>query len=262
VKKEAPLEVVIVGFGRMGHEIARVCGDRGHRIVATVDPLAGDASHRELESVPFSGQPAATVVIDFSLPEAVARTVRTCAERGWHLVIGTTGWDTRREEVLEPATQAEIGVVYGANFSLGANLFIRVAAYAQQLATRAGDYDTALVELHHRGKKDSPSGTALETGRALLQEAPGKQRLQVETLHRAIESDELHLVSARVGSIAGTHTVYFDSEADTVEITHRARSRNGFARGAVQAAEWISGRKGIHPVETFLEELFAPFRER
>ncbi|WP_103679310.1 4-hydroxy-tetrahydrodipicolinate reductase [Alkalispirochaeta sphaeroplastigenens] len=254
------MRIVIVGYGRMGREIEAIARDRGHQIVATVDPLAPGATALSLEEVPPL-EPASTAtdpvtVIEFALPPQIGENVAFYARRGWHAVIGTTGWDQDREAVLRPAREAGTGLVYGSNFSVGANLFFRISRYAARLADRTGAYDSAVMELHHRQKQDSPSGTALTIAEGLLQESSSKSRLQPETLHRRIEEEELHVISGRVGFIPGTHTVYLDSLADTVELTHRARTRQGFALGAVQAAEWICSRREVVPVDVFFDDLF------
>lgn len=252
------MKIVVVGYGRMGHEIEQAARERNHEVVATVDPAAPDAFATSIDELERKGvsPDEPTVAIDFSLPDGLAENVAAYARLGWAAVIGTTGWAADREPVLAPARSAGIPLVYGANFSVGANLFFRIARYAGRLAAHAGLYDGAVVELHHRLKQDSPSGTALTIAESLLRELPRKDHLQTETLHRRIESDELHVVSGRVGSIPGTHTVYLDSNADTIELTHRARNRSGFAAGAVQAAEWIVNQKGIFEVDQFFDDLF------
>lgn len=255
------MRVVIVGYGRMGHEIERVAVARGHAIVATVDPVAEDATARTVAEAATRVDPPGTtdpvVAIDFSLPEGLKENIAGYRDTGWAVVLGTTGWDEKREEILAPAREGDLALVYGSNFSVGANMFIRIARHAARLAERTGEYDGAVFELHHRGKQDSPSGTALMIAEAMRAEMKDKQQIQTETLHRRIGPEELHVASGRLGSIPGTHTVYFDSVADTVELTHRARSRQGFAVGAVQAAEWIASRRGVFPVEAFFDDLFS-----
>ncbi len=157
---------------------------------------------------------------------------------------------------MSGAERAGIGVVWGSNFSVGANLFSRITSFAAELAARAGGYDPAIVELHHRGKQDSPSGTALMLAQGVVDAGGEKREIQGEALHRQIRPEELHVASLRVGSVPGTHTLYLDSTADTIELTHRARSRHGFAVGAVQAAEWISEVGGVRTAAEFFDHLF------
>lgn len=255
------MRVVIVGYGQMGHEIETVLRARGHTVAAIVDPVASGATApsageaaRAISADGAAGEPIAA--IDFALPDSVLENAQVYARAGWAAVIGTTGWESQREEVLAPFRDAGTGLVYGSNFSVGANMFVRITRYAARLASRTGEYDSALVELHHRRKKDSPSGTAITLAEVMRQELRDKKEIQVETVHRQILPEELHVISGRVGSVPGTHSVILDSAADTVELTHRARSRQGFAVGAVQAAEWIVERKGIYPVEAFFDDLF------
>ncbi len=254
------MRVVIVGYGQMGHEIEIVLRNRGHEIVGIVDPVKPGASALTVDEAAkaIAGSPGTgpVVAIEFALPEGVAGNVAAYGRAGWSAVIGTTGWEDQKTEVLTNAADTGMNLVYGSNFSVGANLFVRLARYAARLSARTGEYDAALVELHHRRKKDSPSGTALMVAEALKEEFPDKTEIQPETLHRRVKPEELHVIAGRVGSVPGTHTVILDSVADTVELTHRARSRQGFAVGAVQAAEWITEQTGIHPVEAFFDDMF------
>lgn len=251
------MRIAIIGYGRMGHEIESVANARGHEIVCRVDPVVADADVGSVrEAVDAKLIATGVCAIDFALPSAVEGNIAAYAEAGNAAVIGTTGWDADREKVLAPAKDAGIPLVWGSNYSVGANMTVRIAAYAARLSTAAGSYDAGLVELHHTGKKDSPSGTAIMLAEAMREVTEGKSEIQTETLHRQIRPEEMHVVSGRIGSIPGTHTVYFDSTADTVELTHRARNRGGFALGAVQAAEWIIHQRGVHQVSDFFDALF------
>ena len=251
------MNIAIVGYGRMGHEVERVALSRGHNCRAIIDPHAKEATDRSVgEAVAAARLDSETVAIEFALPDRIRETVRTYAAAGCHVVIGTTGWEKDAQYVEQVIAEAGIGCVWGANFSIGVAMFSRIAAYAGQLSQCAGGYDSAIMELHHAGKQDSPSGTALELAKHVLAHNGGKTTLNVETLHRRISSEELHVTSARVGHTPGTHTLYLDSSADTVELTHRARSRGGFAEGAVRAAEWIATRTGYFTTADLFREIF------
>jgi 4-hydroxy-tetrahydrodipicolinate reductase len=251
------MNVAIIGYGRMGHEIELAARERGHSVVATIDPVAETAAFPSVAAAVDAGAlDDGTVAIEFALPAGVEDNIREYARAGCAVVLGTTGWDARREAVLAAAGDASLSLVWGSNFSVGANMFARITAYAARLAAGAGGYDSALVELHHRGKEDSPSGTALTLAEGVLAAGGDKHRIQPEALHRKIEAGELHVASVRVGSVPGTHTLYLDSTADTVELTHRARSRHGFAVGAVQAGEWIVDAGGVRRVSEFFDYLF------
>jgi 4-hydroxy-tetrahydrodipicolinate reductase len=146
------------------------------------------------------------------------------------------------------------GLLYGSNFSVGVHLFYRVIAAATRLIDRVEDYDVLALEMHHRRKKDSPSGTALSLAQLILENSGKKSKVVTERLDRAIEPDELHVASARGGSLPGVHRVIYDSPADSIEISHSARNRGGFALGAVLAAEWLENRTGLYRIEDFFDE--------
>lgn len=251
------MELAIVGYGRMGREVAEIAAERGHEVRCTVDSHAGADFDAVRPAIERGAIEPATTVIEFALADGIKERVEAYAQVACSVVIGTTGWDEQRDEVLSAASAAGLSLVWGANFSVGANLFARTTSFAARLAERVGGYDAGIIELHHRGKKDSPSGTALMLAEGVLAELSGKDTRQIETLHRQITEEELHIVSGRFGSIPGTHTLHLDSSADTLELTHRARTRQGFALGAVLAGEWVRETGGVHTVQEFFDHLFA-----
>lgn len=246
------MKIVLVGHGRMGHEVALSLRRRGHELLAAVDPKSPEATHTRVAEAPLDH---ADAVIEFSLAAAVAENASLYAEAGVPAVVGTTGWTEQEETVRSTVDRGGIGYLTGANFSIGANLFMILAEKAGRLINGLEEYDPMLCEQHHAGKADSPSGTALRTAEAVLRAVDRKKRVQAETLHRKVDPEELHIASIRGGSIPGTHTLTLDSAADSIEITHRARGRSGFADGAVRGAEWIRGKKGFFTVDEFLKEL-------
>lgn len=181
----------------------------------------------------------ADVCIDFSEPGAVIENIKMAARVGVAMVVGTTGWYDHMDEVRSLVEQSGIGFVYGSNFSVGVNLMFKVAGYAARLFSRFPSHDPFIEEAHHKFKKDAPSGTAI-------------------FLKRAVEAEygrEVPTTSTRAGYIPGTHRLGFDSEADTLAITHTARSRAGFSEGALMAAEWVAGRKGFYEFSEIIEEM-------
>jgi 4-hydroxy-tetrahydrodipicolinate reductase len=243
------VKVAIVGYGRMGSEVESVLTERGHSVVCRIDP-APDRGDRD--AVTPEALAGADCVIEFALPEGVVENARAYGEAGAAAVVGTTGWESDLEAVETIVAQSGIGYLRGANFSIGANLFFTLATYAASLFNAFDTYDLLVQEAHHARKKDSPSGTALSLAERLLGQLDRKSEIVSETLHRAIQPHEIHVSSVRGGSVPGTHTVTFDSAADSIEVTHRARNRSGFATGAVLAAEWISGRSGMYTVDDFI----------
>lgn len=248
------MNVVIVGYGQMGKEIESVLLQRNHTIAARIDPAGGEGVLTALGPEALEGADAA---IEFSLASGVRSNVELYAKTGTAAVIGTTGWEDLREEVERIASGAGIGLVHGSNFSIGAHLFFSLAAEAARLTDSLPEYDIMLYELHHSRKKDSPSGTALTAARRIIEAGTKKRVIQTERLDRQIGPEELHVASVRGGAIPGVHTVLLDSPADTIEITHTARSRGGFALGAVMAAEWVAGKHGVFRVEEFVAELLS-----
>lgn len=178
-------------------------------------------------------------VIDFTHPSSVLANIYALAPLGIPIVVGTTGWYDKIEDVRHAVREGRSSLFYSANYSIGVNLFYRIAEYASRLAASYNEYDTAISETHHRRKADSPSGTALELAKAVMRGNPHKKETVFGTEGEALRDDKLYVSSLRVGSVPGTHSVFFDSPADTIELTHTARSREGFARGAVRAFEWL-----------------------
>ena len=232
----------------MGHEIEAAAIAAGHTVAAKFDI----SKHATLDALRESG---ANVAIDFSQPNAVETNVRLAAKAALPIVIGTTGWDAALEKVKRMVAEANIGCVVGSNFSVGVNLFLQIVRNASRLVSAAG-YDAYILEAHHRGKKDFPSGTALRLSEAVLSGLKSKTRVTSELRKGdALPTDMIHISSIRAGAITGTHTVGFESDDDAIELTHRARSRRSFAMGAVDAAEWIVTRKGFYRFEEHIAEI-------
>ncbi len=246
------MKVAIIGYGGMGREVEKVLLDRGHEVSARVDPVQQGMDAKELtEEIARNSDMA----IEFSHAEAVLENARACVRLGLSSVVGTTGWFGRLDELKKILESAKIGYLYGSNFSIGAHLFFALAAAATELSNPCPEYDIMGWEVHHRRKKDSPSGTALTLARIVTARSVRKTRVVTERLDRPPAPDELHFASIRGGDEPGTHTILLDSSFDTIELTHRARSRGGFALGAVRAAEWLSGRKGLFEVNDFIQEI-------
>ena len=229
----SPIILALLGYGKMGRTIAALAPQRGFevRLVMDVDVNAqGQGITREK----FQG---VDVCIDFTTPEAAIENIRRVAALGVNLVVGTTGWHGRIEEARRIIESAGVGMVYAANFSIGVNLFYQLAQSAAKIFSHFPMYDPYLTEAHHKFKKDAPSGTALEIKR------------QIQS---AFGSRDLPVTSVRAGYIPGTHELGFDSEADTIILRHTARGRQGFAEGALHAARWVVGKKGLFSFEDVL----------
>ncbi len=243
------MKALIVGYGRMGREVEKILLERNHEIVGKIDVKQAPGVSPELTEE-LAG--TADVAIEFSIPGAVLANAKTYVKYSLNAVVGTTGWYKDVEKLKEILKDKTIGYIYGSNFSIGAQLFFKLVGYAAKLFEPFSQYDIMGYELHHKRKKDSPSGTAISIANIILQNNKRKKKIVTEKLDRAIEEEELHFASVRGGEIPGVHTVLIDSLADTITLTHSARSRAGFALGAVLAAEWIIKRKGLFNVEDFI----------
>jgi 4-hydroxy-tetrahydrodipicolinate reductase len=224
--KRRPLNLAILGYGKMGKVIAQLAPQRGFEVQLTLDIDV----NRDGAAITRENFRGIDVCIEFTEPAAVLENIRRVAALGCNLVVGTTGWHDHLEEVRQLIEASGIGMVYAANFSIGVNLFYRVARAAAEIFADFPMYDPYLTETHHKFKKDAPSGTALEIKRQVQPHFAGR---------------DIPVASIRAGYIPGVHELGFDSEADTVVLRHTARSRQGFAEGALYAARWVVGKKGL-----------------
>ncbi|TVP76491.1 MAG: 4-hydroxy-tetrahydrodipicolinate reductase [Gemmatimonadales bacterium] len=251
------LRVGLLGLGRMGRAVRDALEERGHEVALVVDPSwgpdPGPGRAIRLEPGLLDG---VDVVIDVSTGPAVPGHAEACARSGTPLVVGATGWDDDRPGVEERARNAGIGLLVAPNFSLGVNLFFRMVRHAARLVNAADPRDAALHEAHHRHKADHPGGTARRLAEILVEELDGKTGWTTELpAGSPFDPQVLQVGVTRAGEIPGTHRVVLDGPADTLELVHTARSREGFARGAVAAAEWIHGRTGVFTMEDLLDDL-------
>ncbi len=238
------MRIGLIGYGRMGREIEAQARQAGHEICVCFEidnPLHKTANLNGAE-----------VLIDFSISQSVVNTLTAAAELGVPVVEGTTGWNDQIETVR---AIKNLTLIYSPNFSIGVYQFIKLAEYAAKLFGPLREYDCYVHEWHHAGKADSPSGTAYRIAEALLPHLPGKTNLFDKTSEGKIPAQALHVTSTRVGRIPGTHEVGFDSAADSIRLRHEAHGREGFAKGAVRAAEWIVGRKGIFTMDDFMQSM-------
>jgi len=246
------MRVAIIGYGGMGQEVEKVLRARGHEVAARIDPQAPGADARAL-----SEEVARTldVAIEFSHADAVLENARSYVRFGVNAVVGTTGWYGKLDELKSVLAAGKIGLVYGSNFSIGAHLFFALVADATELSNPFPEYDILGWEVHHKRKKDSPSGTALSLAKIITSTHARKKKIVTEKLDRAPGPEELHFGSVRGGDVPGIHTVLLDSPFDTIELTHSARNRGGMAAGAVHAAEWIQGKRGIFELSDFIQDI-------
>ncbi|MBD3309978.1 4-hydroxy-tetrahydrodipicolinate reductase, partial [Candidatus Woesearchaeota archaeon] len=224
------MKAAIIGYGKMGHEIEDVLKEKGIEVAAIIDPVCEAATAKEISAETLRD---ADVCIDFTHPDCALKNVEAIAKIGKNIVLGTTGWYDDMTKMRKIVEDNSIGMIWASNFSIGVNVFFSIVEQAARIFDRIPEYDVFSYELHHNQKADSPSGTAKTIGKILLENISSKTELQTGRLDRPPRSEELHLASVRAGNIPGTHVVGFDSQADTIQLKHQARSRKGFALGAV-----------------------------
>lgn len=229
------MKVALIGYGAMGRLIENLLTQQGDEVTVIVDEKDANLSAEELAEKLKS----VDVAIDFSITEAVLRNVEACLLAKIPLVEGTTGWNSEKETVKNLVKKHDGTFVFGANFSIGVNLFYRIVSHASELFSKFSEYETFIEERHHSRKKDAPSGTALKLKDIVSQHI----------------TKDFSVAATRAGNIPGTHIVGFDGTADTVELTHTARSREGFASGSILAAKWIIGKKGFWEFTEVMDEI-------
>jgi 4-hydroxy-tetrahydrodipicolinate reductase len=229
------MKIALIGYGAMGKLIKTLAENKNHEIAVIIDERDAKLSAEELAEKLKDVDAA----IDFSSADAVLRNIRACVLAKLPLVEGTTGWHNERAEIEQFIRSNDGAFVFGANFSIGVNLFYRITDFAAELFAKFDDYEAFIEERHHSRKKDAPSGTALK----------------LKEIVAAHITKDFSVAATRAGAIPGTHIVGFDANADTIELTHTARSREGFASGAILAAEWIAGKKGFYEFTDVMDEL-------
>ena len=251
------MNVVLTGFGKMGKEIYSVLENRGHNVIGVIDPFSLDkrVTNKTIEASCFEN---ADVVIDFSSPENAVENIKKYMDFSIPAIIGTTGWLDGLDCVKAYGEGKDLRIMYSGNYSIGVALFLKLCRKAGELYGKVAGYDASIYEIHHTEKKDSPSGTALMVASALMETMEGKKKILLGNSEGKIEKDSLQISSMRVGKTPGVHSVIIDSDADTITLTHTARSRSGFALGAVMAAEWIKDttKRGILTLDDYLNETF------
>lgn len=244
------IKIALLGYGKMGHEIEKLALEKGHEIVIKLD-------HMNMDSFDWDELTKADVAIEFTQPEAAVDNIIKCFNADVPVVCGTTGWLSRYEEVENICRKENRGFFYASNYSLGVNLFFELNRKLAEMMRPYNQFDLKVTEIHHTQKLDSPSGTAISIAQDLLKKT-GNRKEWVNQLVAApsdikkVEKDQLLIVSLREEGVPGTHTVEYTSDVDSIEITHTAFSRKGFAAGALMAAEWMSGKKGVYSMKDLL----------
>lgn len=231
------MKIALLGYGKMGKVIERIAQERGHSIVLRKSSNSG-----------FEGLEQADVAIDFSIPDSAVENITACFELGIPVVSGTTGWLSEYDNMVQLCKAKQGAFIYGSNFSLGVNLFFELNAYLAKMMTKFDQYKVSLEEIHHTQKLDKPSGTAITLAQGVMEHS--------SHAHWTLENsntNDLFIDVKRIENVPGTHHIYYTSAVDTIAISHTAHNREGFALGAVIAAEWLAPRKGVYTMKDVLE---------
>lgn len=239
------MKIALIGYGKMGHEIERIARERGHEIVCTIDIGEED----KFTSPAFA---SAEVAIEFTSPQSTLHNYRRAFAAGVPVVSGTTGWLEHMDEIREECNKNGKTFFYASNFSLGVNIFFALSNYLAKIMNRFTDYEIRMEETHHIHKLDAPSGTAITLAEGIIEQVERKEKW---VLGEKGTSGELTIDAFREGEVPGIHTVIYESASDTIRITHDAKNRSGFALGAVLAAEFTKGRKGLLGMKDMLGSL-------
>ena len=230
------MKIALLGYGKMGQTIERIAMERGHEIVLKKD-----------EFNTYEGLSNADVAIDFSIPAVAVENISNCFYANVPVISGTTGWLDRYEEMVALCQEKNGAFISSSNFSLGVNLFFGLNEYLAKMMSKFDSYKVEMEEIHHTQKLDAPSGTAISLAKGVIENSDYTSW----TLEEAKEN-EIHIDAIRTENVPGTHTVTYNSTVDTIEIKHTAHNRDGFALGAVIAAEWIVGKHGIFTMKDVL----------
>jgi 4-hydroxy-tetrahydrodipicolinate reductase len=229
------MKLALIGYGKMGKEIEQIAISRGHEIVSKIDV----DNQEDFSSEAFK---SADVAIEFTVPQVAYANYLKAFESGVSVVSGTTGWTDKINEIKAICHDKQLAFFWASNFSLGVNIFAAVNSYLAKIMNQFPEYDVAMTEVHHTQKLDAPSGTAITLAEGIIKELSRKNKWELET---ASTEDAMAIHAIREGNVPGIHTITYESDVDTIVITHDAKSRKGFALGAVLAAEFTCGKQGF-----------------
>ena len=242
------MKIALLGYGKMGQIIEKFVLERGHEVVLKISSK-DTLTRQDLKN--------ADVAIDFSTPDAVLQNIDTCFDADVPVVVGTTGWYGKLQEVKNECDLGNNTLLYGSNFSIGVNLFFKLNKTLAKLMNNYPAYEVQVEEIHHTQKLDSPSGTAITIAEGIVENLERKTEWLNEVVGTDVEvfpkGEQLLIESHRIENIPGTHTVIYSSEVDDIEIKHTAHNRAGFALGAVLAAEWLQNKKGFFNITDIFE---------
>ncbi|MBI5215460.1 MAG: 4-hydroxy-tetrahydrodipicolinate reductase [Ignavibacteriae bacterium] len=245
------MNIALIGYGKTGREIERLAPEHKMKIVQIFDEEnnsgASGLTKQSLKNV--------DVCIDFSTPHVVVQNIEATLSCGKNIVVGSTGWYDKLDDVKKLVMKTKTGLLYAANFSLGMNIFYHGVSVISELCDKFHFYDVAISETHHTQKLDAPSATAMALAHTVMQKFKSKKSILQESPKGKIKPEQLQVSSIRLGGVVGNHRVMFDSEADSIELVHSAKNRTGFAHGALIAAQWLKGKKGVYTMKDVITSM-------
>ena len=237
------MKIALVGYGKMGKEIEQIAISRGHEIVLKVNSSNADTfTNEELKM--------ADVAIEFSVPQSAINNINRCIDTNVPVVVGTTAWLDKKEDVIIRCIDNNGALLYSSNFSIGVNLFFQLNEKLAELMKPYNEYEVTMEEIHHVHKLDAPSGTAITLANEIIEQLPRKNKWVVNT---GAKANEIEIRAIRTNSVPGTHSITYNSEIDSISIEHIAHNLKGFALGAVIAAEYLKDKKGIYTMRDVLK---------
>jgi 4-hydroxy-tetrahydrodipicolinate reductase len=231
------MKIALLGYGKMGKVIERIAKERGHEIIL-----------KKEEHNTYEGLSNADVAIDFSVPTAAVLNITNCLNENVPVISGTTGWLNHYQQMVSLCNEKKGAFISSSNFSLGVNIFFEINEYLAKMMAKLDNYNIKMEEIHHTQKLDAPSGTAISLAKGIINNSEYKSWTLEEPT-----ADQILIEAKRIGTVPGTHTVTYSSDVDSIEIKHTAHNREGFALGAVIAAEWIIGKQGVFTMKDVLE---------
>ncbi|MFL9838596.1 4-hydroxy-tetrahydrodipicolinate reductase [Flavobacterium sp. ST-75] len=231
------MKIALLGYGKMGKVIEKIALERGHEIVL-----------RKTRDNSFDGLENADVAIEFSIPDAAVENISQCLNKNVPVISGTTGWLEEYHNIVKLCEEKKGAFIYGSNFSLGVNIFFQLNEYLAKMMSKLDQYKVSMEEIHHTQKLDAPSGTAISLAKGIIENSNYSSWALSDA-----KQDEILIDAKRIENVPGTHSVFYDSEIDSIEIKHTAHSREGFALGSVVAAEWIIGKQGVFTMKDVLD---------
>ena len=240
------MKIVIIGYGKMGKAI----NSEAQKLSILVSKIINNRD--ELISYTFQDQ---EVAIDFTEPLEFIKNIKILTSKQVNTVCGTTGWFNSISQVQELVLKSNIGLIYSPNFSIGVNIFWKIIKSASAIINQFEDYDVIGHEIHHKNKKDSPSGTLLTTAQIVIDNIKRKNKIVTDSINKPIHPELLHLKSSRCGTSTGIHKIIFDSVDDYIKISHHAKNRRAYAHGAIKCAQWIKNKRGFYNIDSFINEI-------